>query len=155
MKILALDPAEQCGFAYYDGQRASGVWNLKPKSNESKGMKLINLRQKLQKIHALGIDLMVWERPAGRFKQDIVSHAELQGVLKLWCETHGIDYRTYSPSEIKLHATGKGTAKKSDMVQQAVLKYGMEGNDHNEADAVCLLHLTLDEYDPPPPGAAR
>lgn len=94
---------------------------------------------------SLGVALVVFEgaRHAGlKMQGALVVQSEMQGVVKLWCEEHGIDYRAYSPSEIKKHATGKGNAGKEEMLEAArarwpdrVFKW------HDEADATFLLDL--------------
>lgn len=150
MRVLALDPATKCGWARMDGTVSSGVWNLNIRRDESGGMRLVRFKAKLREMFDAGIDLLVYEaaRNAGpKMQGALVVQSELQGVLKEWCESVGITYRGYSPSEIKKHACGKGNANKAAMVQTAVQRYGMEGSDDNQADAICLLMLALDEYD--------
>lgn len=150
LKILALDVATHCGWAYSGDFRASGVWDLTPKRDESKGMRLIRFDAKLRELGATGVNLVVYEaaRAAGGHAGAIVVQSELQGVLKLWCEAQGIEYRGYSSTEIKKHATGKGNAKKDAMVAAAQAKYGYVGTDEDEADAICLLALALYDYGP-------
>ena len=150
MKILALDPATHYGFAYQDGNNAivSGTWDLSSKRDESKGMKLIRLESKLNEIAKLGIDLIVFEAARNAMPQmqgALVVQAELQGVLKLWAEKNKLDYRGYSPSEIKKHATGKGNCGKPAMIAAAKKKFNFSGDD-NEADALWVLDLAKSEY---------
>lgn len=140
MNILAIDPATQCGWAV--DKFVFGVWDLKPKRDESKGMRLIRLRSKLQEIHdTQKLDIIVFERPGGRYKAAIITQSEIQGVIKMFCEDNGIEYRAYSSSEIKKHATGKGNAGKPLMIKSAWEKLDYMGNDDNEADALWLLDL--------------
>ena len=47
LNILALDPATVTGWAT---NTAHGTWNLKPKSYESKGMRLIKFKASLNEI---------------------------------------------------------------------------------------------------------
>lgn len=146
MKILALDPATHCGWAHNCG--ASGTWDLSIRRDESKGMRLIRLRGKLSEVkRAAGVDLVVYEaaRHAGKKMQGaLVVQAELQGVICLWCEDNGVEYRGYSPAEIKRHATGKGNANKDAMVQAAKLRWPEKciGSD-NTADALWILDYAV------------
>ena len=150
MNILALDPATKCGWAHSCG--ASGTWDLSVRRDESAGMRLIRFRGKLEEIrNGTGIDLIVYEaaRNAGpRMQGALVVHAELQGTLKLFCEQANLDYRGYSPVEIKKFATGKGNANKEQMVEALAERMGipyiMEQN--NEVDAVWLLLLAQEQY---------
>ena len=57
--ILALDVATHCGWAI--SKEIYGVWDLTPKRDESKGMKLIRFRSKLlEVIEANRISLIVF-----------------------------------------------------------------------------------------------
>lgn len=143
MKILALDPATHCGWAHSDGP--SGTWDLSIRRDESAGMRLLRLRAKLGEITKLaGVELVVFE--AARFSGAkmggaVVVQAEIQGVIKVWCEDLQIPYRGYSSTEVKKHATGKGNANKAAMMDAAGRKWGREFTDDNEADAKWILDL--------------
>ena len=140
MRILAIDPATACGWAI--SNEIYGVWNLRTKPDESKGMKFIRLRSKLKEIHETEqLEVIVFERPGGRFKNDIMSHSSLNTVIQMFAIDNNIEYRAYSPGEIKKHATGKGNSNKQQMIAAAQTKYGYQGTDDNEADAICLLNL--------------
>ena len=142
MKILALDPATVTGWAHSNGP--SGIWDLSIRRDESKGMRLIRLNRMLREIHeSVGIDLLVYEaaRNAGpKMQGALVVQAELQGVIKLFCESNGIEFIGLSPSEIKKHATGKGNANKVAMVAAAKERFKIEIIDDNHADALHILH---------------
>lgn len=139
-RILALDVATNCGWATVT---ASGVWNLQPRRDESAGMRLIRFKSKLREVCEVeNINLVCFERTAGKHKASLIVQSELHGVLKVFCEEEGIEYRAYSASEIKKHATGKGNANKLAMVNAAISKLGYKGNDDNEADALWILNLT-------------
>lgn len=142
MKILALDPATKCGWAHSDGP--SGTWDLSIRRDESAGMRLIRLSGKLCEIKkSAGVDVVVFEaarNASPKMQGALVVQATLQGVIVHWCEENGIEYRGYSPSEIKKHATGKGNASKDAMVAAARERFGSVIDD-NEADAIWLLDL--------------
>lgn len=146
-RILAVDPATRCGWAHTCG--ASGTWDLSIRRDESAGMRLIRFSGKLDEIHrGVGVDLVVYEaarHAAPKMQGALVVQAMIQGVLITWCEQHGIEYRGYSPSEIKKTATGKGNACKADMVAAARIRWPNVGDD-NEADARWLLELALRDY---------
>ncbi len=150
MRVLALDPATKCGWAHsvsQDGLVVSGVWDLSIKRDESKGMRLIRLKSKLKEFTDC-TDLMVYEaarNAAPKMQGALVVQATLQSVLLVWAEENNIEYRGYSPTEIKKFATGKGNANKQMMIDSARDK-GYDPADDNEADALHLLHLALHEY---------
>jgi len=70
---------------------------------------------------------------------------EMVGVLKYFCEIHNIRLVGYHISHIKKFATGKGNARKEEMASTAVARYGVMPDDHNEADALHLYHLTIED----------
>jgi len=146
VNILALDPATKCGWAHSSG--ASGTWDLSVRRDESGGMRLLRLRSKL--MNTVPLDLVVFEaaRNAGpKMQGALVVQASLQAIITLWCEDNGIQYRGYSPTEIKKHATGKGNAGKEQMIAAAKAKWsGREFVDDNEVDALWLLDLAAGEY---------
>lgn len=141
MKILALDQATKTGWAT---DTASGVWDLRPNRGESEGMRVVRFKAKVREVMDLeGIELVVYERPAGRFKSSIMVSSEMVGVLKDLCIERGVELACYSAGEIKKHATGKGNANKDLMIESARSKWpDVDILDDNHADALWLLDLT-------------
>jgi Holliday junction resolvasome RuvABC endonuclease subunit len=149
MKILSLDIATKCGWAHSNG--ASGVWNLSVKRDESSGMRLLRLEAKLNEVlDSVGVHFVVYEAArhgAPHMQGALVVHAEMQGVVKRWCDSFGIQYKGYSPKEIKKHATGNANASKDMMVEAACDKWPDTNIvDDNQADALWLLDLAMSEY---------
>src|SRR3990167_1157540 len=92
----------------------------------------------------LGIDLVVFEaarNAAPKMQGALVHQAKLQGCIELWCCQNSVNYRGYSPTEIKKHATGKGNANKDAVIAAAKIKWQDFSGDDNEADAKWLLDL--------------
>lgn len=140
-KILALDQATKTGWAT---DTSSGVWDLKPNRGESTGMRVVRFKAKVREIIELeGIDVVAYERPAGRFKASIMVSSEMVGVLLDLCIELGVEVACYSANEIKKHATGKGNAGKPAMIASAKKKWPhINIIDDNMADALWLLDLT-------------
>lgn len=164
MRILALDPATSCGWAINSvigADPISGTWDLSPARDESKGMRLIRLKGKLNEMlrSEQKIDLVVFEaaRHAAMHMQGaLVVQAELQGVIKVWCEENKIEYRGYSPSEIKKFATGKGNADKEKMTEAARRRWpNHQIGTSDEADALHVLDMAEKGYQPAPPKARK
>src|SRR5688572_17620157 len=150
MKILALDPATRTGWAHSNG--CSGVFDLSVRRDESSGMRLVRLIGKLNEIAAdAGVELVVFEaarHAAPGMQGALVTQAEIQGVLKTWCESNGVNYRGFSPAEIKKHATGKGNASKEMMTDAAKKRWPQRAfADDNEVDAVWILSLAQSELE--------
>jgi Holliday junction resolvasome RuvABC endonuclease subunit len=80
---------------------------------------------------------------------------ELAATVKLFMWEHFYDINHYYPAQdqilrtpiqvppmtLKKYATGKGTAKKQEMLLQIYKRYGVEFNDDNAADAYALARL--------------
>lgn len=147
MKILSLDQATHTGWAHSCG--ASGVWDCSVRRDESSGMRLIRLRSKLDEIlKSVGIDLVVFEANRNlRHGAAVRVAGQIQGLVEVWCTDNGIEYRGYSASQIKKHATGKGNANKDAMIAAAALRWPeVKILDDNHADALWLLDLAQREF---------
>lgn len=140
MNILAIDPATKLGYSI--NNQIYGMENYTLKNGESSGFKLIKFKAFLNKIiDTEKIDLVVYERAGGRFKNDIMSHAKFIAVIEMICIEKKIEYRAYSSGEIKVHATGKGNASKTAMIKTAIQKWKRPITDDNIADAMWLCDL--------------
>ena len=144
--MLAIDPGTRCGWAHSCG--ASGTWDLSVRPDESSGMRLIRLRGKLNLIYeAHRFGLLVYEAARNMEHGPAIRvSGEIQGQLKVWCEDHKLDYRGYSPGEIKKFATGKGNAGKDQMLAAAKSRLDYQGHSHDEADAIWILKLSENDY---------
>lgn len=76
------------------------------------------------------------------------SHAyalgELGGFVRVSLYEGGIRYVDVPPASLKKYATGRGNAKKEDVLVAAVRRLNYQGADHNQADALWLRALALD-----------
>lgn len=143
-KILALDVATHCGWCT---ETAYGVWDFSIKRDESSGMRLVRFKSKLNEILQLEqINIVVFERSAGFHISAVIVQSELHGVLKLCLEENKLEYKAYSAAEIKKFATGKGNSGKPLMIQAAKEKYGYDGDDDNEADAIHIYKLACQDF---------
>jgi Holliday junction resolvasome RuvABC endonuclease subunit len=148
---LALDPATSCGWAVTP--EISGVWDLSIRRDESGGMKLLRLEAKLNEVAAsvtAPLKLVVYEAARNalpKMQGSLVHQAKLQAIIERWCTEKGIDYKGYSPTEIKRFATGKGNANKEAMKSAAQLKFpSVKILDDNHADALLLLRLAERDF---------
>jgi Holliday junction resolvasome RuvABC endonuclease subunit len=141
INILAIDQASNCG---WKTKNAHGVWDFNTRKDESSGMKMLRFRSKLKEVCELEqINLIVYERVAGRHANSIIHASKMVAMIETFCEENNIEYKAVSATEVKKFATGKGNANKDKMIEAARLKYGYEGNDDNEADAILIYHHTL------------
>lgn len=98
-------------------------------------------------------DLVVIEKPLQRSGQGDTSIrlAELHGPIKHWLWCRGIRYVDVNLTHVKQYATGNGGADKEFVLASIIASYGrlLHIGDHNQADAVSLLAMALDQYGQP------
>jgi Holliday junction resolvasome RuvABC endonuclease subunit len=149
-KILALDLGTKTGWAIKSqNQITSGTIEFKPSRFEGGGMRYLRFQKWLEEINQLtdGIDLVYFEEVRRHLGVD-ASHAYggFLAYLTGWCEEKNpkIPYLGTPVKAIKKHITGNGNSKK-EVVIEAVKKLGFNPKNDNEADALALLHLVMDE----------
>jgi len=152
MNILALDLATTTGWALREGDRVeSGVQVFDVKRGESPGMRYIRFRRWLAEIGTRA-ELIVYEQTvptttkfAGASTRELASGLATR--VQEYCAERGIEHTAVYPSTLKKFTTGKGNAKKPDVLA-AVCRRWKAVTDDNEADAVALLHYALEELVP-------
>ena len=153
MRILAIDPATQTGWCVMDGdQIESGVWNLSERVDKSPYLRPIRLRTKLSEMHRhKNIDFLVYEYSCNLRGHAIRVIGQLHTVISIWAIDNQVAFRGYAPKEIKLHATGKGSCNKDDMVRAAQERWPRtEPWTSDEADARWLADLAVQQLCPEP-----
>jgi len=147
--ILGFDPSlTSSGFAYLvDGDYHTG--RITPK--KLKGSERLYFIQ--QSFHDLilniekatgSLDLIVYEgyamgMPNGQGR--LFDIGELGGVLKLVAWGMGIDVLLVPPSNLKQFTTGKGNAKKDQVMASVASNWGYNITQNDEADAFALLKM--------------
>lgn len=147
--VLALDLGTQCGWAVAtrDGKFSSGSDRFDPKRCGGAGKRWLSFREFLtaRAREAGGIQAVYYE--------DVKNHAGViaahvyggfLAVLELWCAANNIPLYGVGVGTIKKHATGRGNAKKPDMIA-AAQAMGVRVVDDNQADAVALLAYALEQ----------
>lgn len=142
-KILALDIAGKTGYCMGEDY---GTWDFSRKGKISKGFQLLEFHTVLTEyIEQNNPDIVVYEKPGGRFYSGVRSHANFEGILLLVAEQLSIKkVKGYSAPSIKKFATGKGNASKLEVIDGVKL-LGYKPKDDNQADAIALHLLTKDE----------
>ena len=142
--ILCLDLGTKTGFAARLSPTTvlSGTRDFKNTRFEGGGMRFLKFRKWLNEINqGLGqIDLVYFEEVRRHLGVDAAhAYGGFMNHLTAWCEENNIPYGGVPVGTIKKHATGKGNASKSEMIQSAKAN-GHNPADDNEADALALLH---------------
>lgn len=149
--ILALDLGTTTGWALRgsDGHITSGSESFRPQRFEGGGMRFLRFKRWLTEIKAVtsGIDVLHFEEVRRHVSTDAAhAYGGFLATLTAWCEHHQIPYQGVPVGTIKKHATGKGNAGKEDVIT-SIRARGHAPVDDNEADALALLHWTIEHHD--------
>ncbi|MBU9579593.1 hypothetical protein KTE26_14255 [Ralstonia mannitolilytica] len=148
--VLALDLGTQCGWAVAtrDGKFSSGSDRFDPKRCGGPGKRWLSFREFLtaRAREAGGIQAVYYEDVKQPFASNLAARAYcgLLAILELWCAANNIPLYGVGVGTIKKHATGRGNAKKPDMIA-AARALGVRVVDDNQADAVALLAYALEQ----------
>lgn len=150
MKILALDLGTTTGWALGWPLGSvqsvdSGSWSFKTKKTDGPGAKFLNFKRWLSEFDPIEIDHVYYEK--------VMSHSSVYAahayggflaILMVWCEIREIPYTGIGVGSIKKSWTGKGNAKKWEMIDEAKRR-GFDPLDDNEADALALLDYVINK----------
>ena len=146
--ILALDLGTVTGWALrHNYVITSGTQSFKPQRYEGGGMRYLRFARWLDEILVSvgSIDALYFEEVRRHVGTDAAHvYGGLLAHLTAWCEAQGIPYQGVPVGTIKKHATGKGNADKAAMLT-AMRAKGYAPTDDNEADALALLHWTIEQ----------
>ena len=140
--ILALDLGTQSGWAEYrGGVITSGTRALD--LTQSRGGRYVNFDTMLEK-HA-DVDYVYYEYVRRHIGTKAAhTYGGFQAVLMMFCDRYKLPCRPLEIGTIKKHWTGKGNAKKDQMITQAIHR-GFNPKDDNEADALAVLDYAMVE----------
>jgi Holliday junction resolvasome RuvABC endonuclease subunit len=147
--LLAIDLGTRAGWALHqpDGSITSGTESFKPQRFEGGGMRYLRFKRWLTELKQTtdGIDAVYFEEVRRHAGVDAAhAYGGFMAHLTAWCEHHQIPYQGVPVGTIKKHATGKGNAGKAEMIA-AMQALGHQPEDDNEADALALLYLAMEQ----------
>lgn len=149
MNILSLDLGGKTGWAVFkDGSITSGTEVIvRPNSGQFSGggVRFLNFKNFISKkidLNAIGV---VYFEEVRKHSSTAASHAYggYLAHLTAMCEEIDVPYIGVSVGTIKKHATGKGNAKKREVID-AITKLGFKPKDDNEADSLALMMYALE-----------
>lgn len=148
--VLALDLSLTTGWALWDscGRVTSGVQSFETKRGESVGMRFLRARAWLREVMAFagGKGVIAYEQAHHRGGHATAVAVGLVTVVLEEAAAQGWETVAVHTNTLKKHATGKGNAKKPDMIAAARARWERpEVSDDNEADALLVLAWALDE----------
>ena len=148
MTLLALDLGTNMGYAISSkGTVVSGSVSFKPGKFDGGGMRPLKFHRWLDDLHKTSVVTEVAFEAVRRHLGTDAAHiyGALMGVLTMWCEANKVPYEGVSVQAIKMFATGKGNAGKEAVTAAVKKRWGHNPKTDDEADALALLHLKLNE----------
>lgn len=147
MLTLALDLGSHAGWACNGPKIIYGDWEHKRGRFEGGGIRFLRFRQWLTGMRPVLEDsagsplaLVIFEEVRGHKGTDAAHvYGGLLAHLTAWCEENALPYKGVPVATIKKHATGSGNAGKPLMKKAASAYVGVQIEDDNIADAICLL----------------
>jgi Holliday junction resolvasome RuvABC endonuclease subunit len=144
--LLCIDTATHCGWC---DSTSSGCWDFTVKKSKKNPQhpysKLYNFKNTLEKYldEHPEVDTIVSERVSGLFKNALISLGTMLGIVQLVCFERKLNHIEYVSTELKKWQTGKGNAKKFEMVKSVQDKYGVTATDDNQCDAIVLYYYHI------------
>jgi Holliday junction resolvasome RuvABC endonuclease subunit len=109
----------------------------------------------VERIGPPRVDLLVFEQAHHRGGAATEVAAGFSTRVLEFAARHGIEHGTVHTATLKKFVTGKGNAKKPEMVGAVRLRWAPSVTDDNEADAIAILYYALAELVAASPSAAR
>lgn len=143
MRTLAIDLGTRTGWATQDDDDIqSGYEDFKVARGSGGGMRFVQFRKWLNTL--VKPDQVVYEMVMRHVGTDAAHvYGGFLAIMTAWCEEHGIPYYGIGVTYIKKQWTGKGNAKKEDMIAETQRR-GYAITDNNEADAIAILMVGLE-----------
>lgn len=153
MRVMAgFDFASLTGWAVGGGDMPRidyGVWDLRPKTGESPGMRYVRLVAHLAELYKSYPDLVLicYEEAhhrgaaATQYAHGYIAH------VQAWCAAHGIEHTSVHSGTLKKWATGSGRASKDDMIAKGREHFNLPDDvTDDEVDALWVLDYTRGTY---------
>jgi Holliday junction resolvasome RuvABC endonuclease subunit len=146
MKIIAIDPATQLGWAYKESKKKPkyGTESFHNSQWDGSGMRFLKFRNWFENLVEPG-DVVAYE--AVEMHSSTYAAHQYAGwvtAMQAVCEHYEVPYTGYPVGTIKKYWTGKGSAGKDAMILEAQ-KRGYNPKTSDEADALAILHLAIED----------
>lgn len=154
INILALDLGTSCGWALSRGGVLTyGTKDFHPRRSDSAGQRWLKFRALLANQYVASGELHTV------YYEDVQAHgpkdkpntlaAHVYGGflahLEAWADVQRVRLVPVGVGQVKKHWTGRGNAKKEDMVAEARRrKFKVAADEDNTADALAILHLAIE-----------
>ncbi|MCG7879278.1 MAG: hypothetical protein N0C90_23535 [Candidatus Thiodiazotropha endolucinida] len=147
--VLCLDLGTTTGWAVHSKQGVitSGTISFKNDRWQGGGMRFLKFNRFLNELNenAGPISMVFFEEVRRHMGVDAAhAYGGFMAHLTAWCEQQNIAYEGVPVGTIKRHATGKGNANKTMMIESAKARGHLSADD-NEADALALVYWAIDQ----------
>ncbi len=147
--VLCLDLGTTTGWAIHSKQGVitSGTISFKNDRWQGSGMRFLKFTRFLNELNenAGPISMVFFEEVRRHMGVDAAhAYGGFMAHLTAWCEQQNIAYEGVPVGTIKRHATGKGNANKTMMIESAKARGHLPADD-NEADALALVYWAIDQ----------
>ena len=149
MKVLGIDPSSNLGVAFYDSatkESHAKVIHIKKIDKDTPytvGKRLtLYMKEFHDFLRSLEVDVCVIETPAYgiRSNASVLINA-IYGVILISLFTQDMITFQVSPSSLKKYTTGKGNARKAEMLKAVYRYWAFDTDDDNCADAYALARI--------------
>ena len=150
MRILALDLGTLTGWAYFDGTRIeSGTQDFSLHRGESPGMRFVRFNAWLSGFLTCLVpgDLLAYEQAHHRGGAATEIAAGFSTRVQEAASLHKLEHASIHSSTLKKFATGKGNAKKPEMMLTARQRWPEQRVEtDDQADALWILEWARREF---------
>lgn len=147
-KILCLDLGTKTGWAgTFSTMIMSGTIEFKNDRFQGGGMRFVKFRNWINQLYdSSPFEEVYFEEVRQVHKSVAAAHiyGGFMATLTSWCEEKNVPYEGIPVGTIKKFITGKGNANKQEVID-AVISKGYHRCDDNQADALALLLMKLEE----------
>ena len=143
-RILALDLGATTGWAVCKPAVTSGIIKFTTSRDDGAGMRFLRFERWLESVLEHERFEEVYFEEVRRHLATAAAHSYggYRAILTKFCTEHKIPYSSIPVGVVKKNFTGKGTANKEAMIEEARRK-GFSPQDDNEADAIAILFSAL------------
>lgn len=144
---IALDLGTTTGWAaYWEGVLTSGTESFKNDRFSGGGMRYLRFSKWLAEAYQNIQPQAIYYEEVRRHMSTDAAHVYggFMSHLTAFCEAKKVPYQSIPVGTIKKHATGKGNAPKSEMIDAAMKAWPEQSiKDDNQADALWILSCAL------------
>jgi Holliday junction resolvasome RuvABC endonuclease subunit len=157
MNVLGVDPSlTSTGLCVKHPDSGITTCRIRPGKYLKGPSRLAYSRREIEQALHEEVELVCYEGYSmGSRNGRMFDIGELGGVLKTLFYERGLPTLIVPPSTLKLFVTGKGNAKKVDMVEAVMHNWGHQVKSDDEADAYALYRLGTEYLSSGPRRAAK